>query len=148
MVERTPTVSKPLLFPQTNITARDILLYYRFVEANTSYHWNKGAPFVCECFCVCVFGYKERVMCGLWAVMEDPVSLMWWTLYSLYTINGTHSSTELSSVRPVFMSCRWRYKKRGKKHLVKGLSSIRCIISETFSAGPRMKADWWKRENA
>lgn len=102
---------------------------------------------MCECFCVCVFGYKERLMCGLWAVMEDPVSLMWWILYSLYTINGTHSSTELSSVQPVFMSRRWRYKReKGSVGLVFILNAIRCIIFETFSAGPRMKADWWKEK--
>lgn len=98
----------------TAILSSHWYLAERKFETNNSYRWNKGAPFVCQCFCVCVFGYREREMCGLWAVMEDPVSLMWWTRHSLHTVNGTHSSTELSSVHLAFMSCRWRYKRRDK----------------------------------
>lgn len=103
-------------FFSSNITARNILLCYIIVNMLKQTPLTTGimVQHLYEWFCVCVFGYKERVMCGLWAVMEDPVSLMWWTLYFLYVINGIQSSTELSSVHPVFTSCRWTYKRKEK----------------------------------
>lgn len=52
---------------------------------------------VTACMCVCiVYCYKKGMMCGLWAVMEYPVSLMWWTWSALYTIK-TQSIPQQSS---------------------------------------------------
>lgn len=60
-VERTPTVSKHLLL-LPNITARGTLLYDIFVKRLKQTQTPSSAE---TKICVCVFGYRERVMCGL-----------------------------------------------------------------------------------
>lgn len=65
--ERTPTVSKPLFSPQTNITSREILLYYIFVKMlkRTPPTTEVKVHRLCVNAFACVFGYRARVMCGL-----------------------------------------------------------------------------------